>query len=395
MTAPIIPRILPAMQWLLLAALAQERFRLDNGFEAILEPADTDSTVIALAFTAGVHHEPEGKQGVAHLTEHLFHFGGGLGDLGMERNAETMWTLTYFYAVSPHERVADTLGAFAEAMSAGAFTPSLLERERPRVLQEIEFARPHLEAMKAFARRPKAGIREHVEAMTIAEIEAFRANHYRPDRALLLVMGRVDGVRESIERLFGPLQPRPPVRQIDGPSDWSVLDFPCPTPAARVAAHAWKRKMEGRAYVEWLPPDRVRLVLEGSDLTPALEARDALFHPLSRADLGRARADATEIARIRSVADPNPAQRAINRLIYEIEGGRTFVDEAKPLTADDVAASALANFRDAEPDAVTGASSGPPPEPEIEPSLKIVMACGAAAAIIIVAVIVRVRKRLA
>lgn len=362
---------------------------MPNGFEAILVPAEIEESVVALAVYAGVNAEPEGKQGVAHLTEHLFYHGGpSLGEPAMRQNAETMWAMTYYYAVRAPADVPAALEALAARLAGAEFTPALLDRERPKVLQEIEFA-----GAQPF-RRPKAGVREHVEALTIADVEAFRANHYRPDRALLLVMGPIDGVRAHVERLFAPLRSRPSIPQSDARSPWMTLEYACPSAGARVAAWAWRRLQKGRAFVEWLPPGRVRLVLEGNDPTPLLQTRNDLYHPMGRADLGRALADATEFARARSASPPGP-QGAIDRLILEVEGGKAFLDEAEKLTPDDVAASALSYFRDPEPDAVSGASPGPPPEPEPEMRLSLKIAIGASSAMLLAALVIRVRKHLA
>lgn len=378
--------MLSSMQWWVALLLLQEqRLQLPNGFEAILVSAEAETTVVALAFRAGVYDEPDGKQGLAHMTEHLFFRAGD------DENAETMWNLTYFYAVVPPERVDAALRSFADRMERAAFTPEILERERPRVLQEIEFVAPRLEELKAFGRYPKAGVEADVQKLTLADVEAFRANHYRPGRALLVVMGNVEGL--DIAGAFGKLEPRASARLVGGASNWSVVEYPCPNAAARVAAYVLHRKLEGRAYVEWRSPDRVRIALEGTDVTPLLEARDACYHPVSRADFGRARADATASARTRSAPTPPGAQAAINRLIFEIEGGRAFLDAAKPLTPDDVAAAALAHFRDPVPDAISGASPGPAPEPETP--LTTWIAIGGSAGMILIALVVRTRKHLA
>lgn len=375
------------------ASPAETDFRLANGLRVIFraEP-DLPVTVVALGVFAGVHDEPEGRSGLAHLAEHLFCYAGAakhkagegyarLGESGptgrpfADANAETMWRLTYYYSARKPGDEGPALAVFADHLAGVTVTPEVLNRERGRVLAEVASVaaaterNPALLAqLRAFYRRPKAGTAADVEALTAADVQGFLDTHYRPERAVLLVRGRFDpaAARAKVEELFGPVRGRkltPPTAGKPAPAGpllvatYPAAD-PARLPAVRVAAAAWEAALAGkeRSYVEVAPGGGVRAVLPGADGDRLTATRDALHRPLADAAFRAARDKAGEMARQTkqmnetvagwpvpkepAKAAPVVAQGCINRLLFEAEGGQELLDRLAAVTADQVAESA-------------------------------------------------------
>ena len=284
-----------------------------------------------------------------------------------------MWNLTYFYAARPADGVDLALQVFAEKLAGVTFTQELLDAERQKVLAEIEGTRADPPAVRKFleqeVRYPKAGIESHVRALVVADLEAYLATQYRPDRCTLLVRGAIDvaALRPRIEKLFGACRARPPRPLPNG----VVADVPeqvtvthdCASAsereraALRMAAAAWETQLRrhGRAYVE-ITPDAVRAVLVGGDLDPVRATRERLHQPLADAELRSARAKAGQKVKMLQFAaaqygDPAKIsdvkmatrillQSSIDRLRLEAEGSQALSGVLDSLSADEVAAVA-------------------------------------------------------
>ena len=411
----------------------EERFQLENGMKVILLPADTpDVTCTGLAFKAGVTTEPEGRCGISHVLEHVFLYGptesypdpfkrltkaGATGNSFMDVNAETMWNLTYFYALqkgSDNTPLFTALKVFAEKMDHAKLTQEILDRERPNVLAEIRGVEAMLKEkpllrkqMEAQVRYPKAGFASHVEVLTLEHLEAYRANRYRPDQAILVVSGDFDSAstRAEIKKRFGSIgamkrRPLDDGSRKDLPA-MVVASYPCSSASAeervalRVAAAAWQQMLRehGRAYVEHLPDGTIRAVLFGKDGGPLEETRRAIQKPLSKRAFRRARFATQRPVRMRALnlkpTDPKVlAQSTINRLIFEVEGGPELLEALKKVTPEAVAAAA-AKFLIPPPP-----PKAPPPDPDSDPPLTVWVAIGASAAMILCALIVRIHRHM-
>ncbi len=375
---------------LLAAPPAEDDFRLANGLRVILaaEP-DLPVTVVALGVLAGVHDEPEGRNGLAHLAEHLFCYagaakhkpgegfarlgeGGPIGRQLADTNAETMWRLTYFYSLRPPGGEAAALEVFADHLAGVAVTADVLDRERKRVLAEVASVAAAMTAnpamltqFRSMYRRLKAGTAAEVEALTVADAQAFLDTHYRPERTVLLVRGKFDpaAVRKQVGELFGLVKGRAAVpvaaRPVAVAEPTVVVSYPAAgaDPAAvRVAAAAWELALKGkkRAYVEVSAGGTVRAA--GPDGDRLTATRDGLHRPLDDAAFRAARERAAGPLRLAqfqhalAVKQPMPkeperaavvvAQAAINRLVVEAEGGPAMLDRLAAVTPEEVAAVA-------------------------------------------------------
>jgi hypothetical protein len=370
-------------------AESTERFQLENGLRVVLHPLpDATAAVVIIGIRAGVHDEPEGQSGLAHLAEHLFLHGGtasapagaafdllaeggASGQPYADVNAETLWDLTYAYALRRPGEVEPAITIFAEKLGGVRWEEELLEIERGKALEEIAQvermmeSRPDLRAQaEAFARRPKAGIAQELGAIASEDLDAFLAAHYRPDRALLLVEGAFDpaAVRALVRERFGPLRPGEADsladRLVEGAPQWarfcvSLGPQAAAGPAALALAAAWKRALDtqGRAFVELAPSGVLRGLVRDGDPARIRASWKELEKPLSDKELRRVlQAAGAPLRQFRDwSAQPLPAatgshpaplalaQRALYRLRFEAAGGEAGLAALQELEAQELA----------------------------------------------------------
>lgn len=221
------------------------RLRVLNNGLRVYSLVDRSQPNIAVQVWYGVggRDDPPGRSGFAHLIEHLM-FRGARGmpadligrlteDVGGENNASTDSDYTEYDDLSPAERLPQLLWAEARRMGGLVVDEEGFRAERAVVEQELqqevlsdpygplfEFAIPKAGfATPAYGHSPIGSVAD-LEAATLAEAQAFHARYYRPDNAVLVVVGDFDEARLQgwVDRYFGPLQrpsaPLPrPVRQ--------------------------------------------------------------------------------------------------------------------------------------------------------------------------------------
>jgi zinc protease len=208
-------------------------FQLDNGLRVDLVPTSRgDKAALAILFDVGADHDPPGRSGMAHLVEHLFATSTGpSGTPGRARSVESRTGAAYTLSSSEvlGGRILEEIDDAAFRMSRQAATKEAdLTRVRKRVLEELA-AQEHDPVMAAMHRaaeslRPsrgggaRGGVAAEVEAMTLAEVDAFQQAHYGAATARLVIAGRFD-VAEAEKRIrtafaklpaVKPPQPRAP-----------------------------------------------------------------------------------------------------------------------------------------------------------------------------------------
>jgi zinc protease len=126
-----------------------------------------------------------------------------------------------FSAVFPSKELDAELRDAAARMGDLRITPADLDRERPRMLEEVGnmFGRiPTLAALNNARElvRPtpsggrEGGAPEHIRTLTLKEIRAYWERYYKPRNAILALAGDVDvtSARKAIETSFAKLPPR-------------------------------------------------------------------------------------------------------------------------------------------------------------------------------------------
>lgn len=174
---------------------------------------------IRMMIDAGSMQERPGEEGVAHFLEHLAFRGTekypdgelnrvfeGLGlQMGDDVNASTgpdRTTFQFDLARNDPESIATGLSITREIVSAMRIAPEMVDAERGVVLaEERARAGPALEASKAMLKlqlgdhpygRPPIGLRNVIETVTPETVRGFYDAYYRPERAVLVVVGDVN-----------------------------------------------------------------------------------------------------------------------------------------------------------------------------------------------------------
>ena len=210
---------------------------LPSGVTMVLEQAPTRGMVgVVLTVGAGSTSDPPGREGLAHLVEHLnFHarpVAGGPGAdlltvhqvlsvLGATFNATTLLDTTQYSEVAPRAALPALLRLAASRLSdpLAGVGEAQLELERAVVTNELRqrgesgvyghafgwLQRALMPAGHPYA-RPLLGQPSTLKELTLEGARAFARAHYRPENAtLLVVMEELSD--EVVERVKGELPP--------------------------------------------------------------------------------------------------------------------------------------------------------------------------------------------
>jgi zinc protease len=206
---------------------------LSNGLRVLLVEDHRSPTVaINVGYRVGGKDDPPGRSGFAHLFEHLM-FKGTVNsapetmdrlteDVGGYNNAFTAEDITNYYEVVPSNHLETLLWAEADRLAALRITQAHFVTEREVVIGEYDqriLAEPYgmldeIVNREAYTLHPyKRGVigdPDNLNAATLDDVVHFHATYYRPDNAVLVVVGDFDPdeTRAWIERYFGAI-PRP------------------------------------------------------------------------------------------------------------------------------------------------------------------------------------------
>jgi predicted Zn-dependent peptidase len=212
----------------------------DNGLTVRLVPLDGErKVVVMLGVKSGFFDEPAGFPHLAHITEHLVVFGVPAGsdeDKAADRwfregrsNGETLPGWMYFdLHVQPNE-LQLALKVQAMRLARPVFTDEILAREIPRALGELE----HLERSDSYGTgkfafipflqaanygKTDALIKAKSREITVEEVRRFHAATFRPDRAILCVVGDFDPIEihKAIDETFGTIEKPAPATERPG-----------------------------------------------------------------------------------------------------------------------------------------------------------------------------------
>jgi zinc protease len=207
-----------------------ERFKLKNGLSVILRPIAGARTVAVLVlYNVGGDHDPKGRSGLGHLVEHVY-VTAAAGDEPMHDvaeyvkkhplgwNAQTGDRYTVLASVVGKKDFVKELQDAAARMSDLRVTQADLEREKPRIVEEVDNmfgGIPTLGAMNQAREllRPTphggrhGGLPEEVNAITLKEVQERWRRYYKPRNALLVIAGGLDGaeMRKAVETGFSEM----------------------------------------------------------------------------------------------------------------------------------------------------------------------------------------------
>ncbi len=182
---------------------------------------------------AGSANEQDSQQGMAHLVEHVAYMGSRkrekLFGTGSQTNAYTDFHHTVFFASCPtltpsnwggkNPMMPLALDALCDVLEAQC-EETRLEKERSAVLSEMSMVNTieyrvecqilsALHSENQLSRRFPIGLRNLIESWQVVDIKQFISTHYRPDNAMLYVLGDItpEKVEKQIQETFSHLRP--------------------------------------------------------------------------------------------------------------------------------------------------------------------------------------------
>jgi predicted Zn-dependent peptidase len=223
--------------------IAQET--LSNGLRLVLLPDPTLPIVaVNLWYHVGSKHERPGRSGLAHLFEHMLFQGSahvGTNDhfrhvqsVGGVANGSTWYDRTNYYETLPSPAL--DLGLWLESDRLGflldGLTHEKLETQRQVVMNERRQRidnQPYGRASERLFeilfpeghpyRWPVIGTMEEIAAATLEDVRDFFSIHYRPNNAVLSLVGDIEtgAAIDAAERWFGEIAPGPRPPRVSAP----------------------------------------------------------------------------------------------------------------------------------------------------------------------------------
>jgi zinc protease len=201
--------------------------RLGNGLEVLILPRRGSPVVVVdLYYPAGSFDEPPGLSGLAHFVEHMLFKGTERYPKGQidrlvsaaagQCNAETGEDSTHYWFTFPSDRWELALAIEADRMCHARFEPREVELERRVIAEERarELSSPHgrldqqhlaVTYLRHPYRNPILGWPDDAARIGVDDLSDFYRRHYRPDGAVLVLVGDVDRHRalDRIAEAFG------------------------------------------------------------------------------------------------------------------------------------------------------------------------------------------------
>jgi zinc protease len=212
---------------------------LDNGLRVLVHLDSRLSLVhVHLCCLAGSRHEPQDRSGLAHLCEHLAFTGPTesgetypelINRVGGATHGLTFHDRTSYADTLPSSQLELGIWMAARRLTAPATGAALerLETQRRILFEERLQQRERVVHTRAFEilhgllypdghayQRPPGGSPEGIGAILAEDVLRWTAEHYTPDRAILVLVGEVaEDAPAWIEREMGPAErpakPRP------------------------------------------------------------------------------------------------------------------------------------------------------------------------------------------
>lgn len=187
---------------------------LDNGLTVIVS-CDKNTPIVAfnILYKIGSRDEHPDKTGFAHLFEHLMFsgthnipkFDSPVQQAGGQSNAFTSKDITNYHITLPYQNIETAFWLESDRMNGLAFTKKGLETQRKVVIEEFNQSylnRPYGDVWQllsplAYKSHPylwnTIGVDpSHIEKATMEDVKTFFYNFYRPNNAILSIVGNVD-----------------------------------------------------------------------------------------------------------------------------------------------------------------------------------------------------------
>ncbi|MCV2351679.1 M16 family metallopeptidase [Paucibacter sp. Y2R2-4] len=336
----------------LLSLAALRRRVLANGLECLSLPTEGSTVSVQVWYRVGGKDDPPGRSGFAHLFEHMMfkrtrymaneQFDRMTEDVGGSNNAFTADDMTAYHCVVPANHLEPVLWAEAERMSNLTVDQANFDSEREVVKEEFRQtgladpygplfnAVPGLGYQRHPYRRPVIGSIEDLDAATLRDVNDFHASYYRPDNAVLIVVGGFEapGLDAAVDRYFGSIRrPSTPIPRETVAEPRRLRDethhLPAPNAPAPAALLIWQGPKAGSADAgAWQLAQALLSLGESSRLSEALVFKKAIaqsvgFEAQLNAEAGLLVAHAMAAPGRSAASLVQPLAREIQRLAEE------------------------------------------------------------------------------
>jgi len=215
---------------IVVAPIAFTQRTLPNGLRVVIaEDHRTPTVAIDIGYDVGAKSDPAGRSGFAHLFEHLMFKGTAnvkpesmdrfTEDVGGYNNAYTADDITNYYEVVPSNHLERLLWAEADRMANLTVDQPNFVTERKVVIGEYDqsilsspYGMLYELANGAFTTHPYLrgviGNPDQLNAASLADVIAFHTTFYRPDNAVLVLVGDLDPAQANawVDKYFGALR---------------------------------------------------------------------------------------------------------------------------------------------------------------------------------------------
>jgi zinc protease len=212
-------------------SVAEEDITLGSGLRILVQEDHSAPVVTVVStYSVGSTSDPKGREGLAHLVEHLAfrtHFYDGdpiwehLKHMGASFNATTDWDFTNYFTTVHKDYLPKVLQMEAWRLfkNVDGVTPATFATEREVVRQEHRLGSETRTGSKMFdtvaaalfppghpLSRGITGTHDSTSAMTLEDAQKFVRDHYRPDNCTIVVTGDVDA--KEVKKLIGTWPPQ-------------------------------------------------------------------------------------------------------------------------------------------------------------------------------------------
>ena len=215
--------------------IVYHKYTLSNGLTLIVQEVPTTPLVsVNTLYNVGARDEDPSRTGFAHLFEHLM-FGGTpqvpdfdsvVSQMGGESNASTCNDFTNYYLTVPARFLETALWLESDRMRQLDFSQRSLEVQQSVVTEEYHYRyvnqpygdkwmllRPLCYKVHPYRWCTIGSDIRHVQEATIDDVKRFFYRYYRPNNAILAVVGNVqsDEVLRLVEKWYGDIPAGDPV----------------------------------------------------------------------------------------------------------------------------------------------------------------------------------------
>ncbi|MDQ6786216.1 MAG: insulinase family protein [Acidobacteriota bacterium] len=319
---------------------------LANGLHVVtVRDNSSPSATVLVAYNVGSKNDPEGRNGFAHLFEHLMfkstknmkseNLDRITEDVGGNNNANTSDDVTNYFENIPSNYLETLLWAESDRMVNLNVNEPNFKSERAVVEEEFRqsvLAQPYgqfYEAIQKLSfnvhpyRRTTIGTIENLENASLEDVRNFYKTYYRPDNATLIVTGDFDQGQLDvwIDKYFGRIAPRtetiPRVTEIE----------PERTAERRETVKAPNVPLPAVAITYLAPPAK-------SKDTPALKIAEAILSGGESSRLYQQLVYRQQIAQEASFSVDDHVDKGLMYFIATMASGKKLEDGEKSLLAE-------------------------------------------------------------